>query len=151
MNVVGPICKGRRIVPSTSLRVPSNPLTIMLLSSTSDLSMDKCSKVDSGRTFNADPPFINTLATMKPLHLRVICKALNWSVVERAISSSEKDMVQNALVMFIMLATFSGVVLDNTYALYRAFCSARRCGSKFKIKLRIEIFAGVLFSWSIML
>ena len=136
---IGPTPMANSISPYTSLRVPSKALMIMVVGQIREVSTFKCSKVDIGQTFRADPLSISTLATIISSHFTIMCRGKVWSLPSGGSSSSVKEIWFVANTVETMPSKSNSIALVGTHVFFKTFKRALRWTSKDSNNTKMEI------------
>ena len=143
MKIMGPIPIANSISPCTSRRVPSKALMIMVVGRIREVSIFKCSIVDNGQTFKADPLSISTLKMIISSHFTIMCTGKVCSLPFDGSSSSVKEI-------WLVVNTVETIPLKEDYmtpvGTYVSFKRALRWTLEDSNSTKMEIWAGDLFS-----
>ena len=151
MKDMGPTLMANSISPCTFRRVPSKALMIMVVGWIREVSTSKCSKVDIGQTFRADPLPISTLAMIISLHFTIMCMGKMWSLPSASSSSPIKEIWLVANIVETIPSKADFVALVGTRVSFKTFKRALWWTSKDNNNAKKEIWAGNLFSFWITL
>ena len=146
MKDLGPIPIANSTSPCTSWRLPSKALMIMVVRRIREVFTFKHSIVDIGQTFRTDPLSISTLETIISSHFTIMCMGKVCSLPSGGSSSSVKEiwLVANTVETISSMEDF--VTLVGTHVSFKTFKRATRWTSKDSNRVKIEIWAGDLFS-----
>ncbi|KAF3974605.1 hypothetical protein CMV_002074 [Castanea mollissima] len=112
---------------------------IMLVGWIREVSTFKCSKVDIGKTFRADPLLISILARIITSHFTIMCISKVWSLPFGGSSSSVNEIWLVANTMETMPLKENFVAIIGTCVSFKTFKRALRWTSEDSNSAKMEI------------